>query len=228
LLTSLLFLALCFALPLIAAESITGKVVSVADGDTITVLEDKTQIKVRLHGVDAPEKAQDFGTVSRTFTSDLCFGEEVTVEVTDTDRYGRKVGIVRLSDGRVLNHALVEAGLAHWYEEYAPKDETLKRLQAEAKAAKRGVWSRSDVVPPWEFRKKKRAPKMDDETVKTVEASEEILKPAVVLEASGDVYITDTGNKYHRGSCRTLKKSKTAIASADAKARGYGACGICF
>ena len=226
--TSLLLLAIFWTLPILAAESITGKVVSVADGDTITVLEDRTQIKVRLHGIDAPEKAQDFGTVSRTFTSDQCFGEEVTVEVTDTDRYGRKVGIVRLADGRVLNHLLVEAGLAHWYEAYAPKDATLKRLQEEAKAAKRGLWSRPDAEAPWEFRKRKRAPKMDGETVKRPEASDDVLQPSVAAEAVGDVYITDTGKKYHRGSCRTLKKSKTAIATAEAKARGYGACGICF
>jgi micrococcal nuclease len=223
-----LFLALVWALPIFAAESITGKVVSVADGDTITVLEDKTQIKVRLHGVDAPEKAQDFGTTARTFTSDQCFGEAVTVEVTDTDRYGRKVGIVKLSDGRVLNHALVEAGLAHWYEEYAPKDVTLKRLQESAKAAKRGLWSRPDAVAPWDFRKEKRAPKSNGETVKRPQPSQENLQSSVAVESVGDVYITDSGKKYHRASCRTMAKSKTVIAMADAKERGYGPCGICF
>lgn len=228
LLTSLLALLLFWALPLFAEETITGKVVSVADGDTITVLKDKTQIKVRLHGVDAPEKAQDFGTVARTFTSDQCFGDEVNVEVTDTDRYGRKVGIVTLADGEVLNHLLVEAGLAHWYEEYAPDDATLKRFQEEARAAKRGVWSRPDVEAPWEFRKRKRAPKKEGESVKRPEASKGIPQPSAAAEVVGDVYITDTGKKYHRGSCRMLKNSKTAIASKDAQARGYGACGVCF
>lgn len=223
-----LFLALCWALPLLAAETIVGKVVSIADGDTITVLVDKTQVKVRLHGIDAPEKAQDFGTVSRTFTSDQCFGEEVTVEVTDTDRYGRKVGVVTLADGRVLNHALVEAGLAHWYEAYAPKDATLKGLEEEAKAAKRGLWSRTDAVAPWEFRKQKRAPKSDGETIKRPAPLREDRQTSVATEAVGDVFITDTGKKYHRGSCSTLKKSRIAIATEDAKARGYGACGICF
>ena len=116
---SLLFLVLLCTPPIFAAETIEGKVVSVADGDTLTVLKGKEQVKVRLHGVDAPEKAQDFGTASRTFTSEACFGKEVTVEVKDTDRYGRKVGIVTLPDGRVLNHELVKAGLAHWYAAYA-------------------------------------------------------------------------------------------------------------
>lgn len=225
---SLLILTLCWALPLFAEETITGKVVSVADGDTVTVLKDKTQVKVRLHGVDAPEKAQDFGTVARTFTSDHCFGQEVTVTVTDTDRYGRKVGIVKLADGELLNHLLVEAGLAHWYEEYAPDDATLKRLQAEAKAAKRGLWSRSDAVAPWEFRKRKRAPKVDGGTVKKPVRSEENPQPSVTAEGVGDVYITDTGEKYHRPLCRTLKNSKMSISTADAKARGFGPCGLCF
>lgn len=225
---SLLFLALFWSLPLFATESFSGKVVSVADGDTITVLKDKTQVKVRLHGVDAPEKAQDFGTVSRTFAADQCLGKEVTVEVTDTDRYGRKVGIVSLPDGKVLNHLLVEAGLAHWYEEYAPKDATLKRLQEEAKAGKRGLWSRPDAVAPWEFRKKKRAPRPDGETVKVPRPTVERREPSVAPESSSDVFITDTGKKFHRASCRTLKKSKTAISTAKAKERGFGPCGICF
>ena len=227
-LTSLVFLAILWSLPLFAAETITGKVVSVADGDTITVLEDKTQVKVRLHGVDAPEKAQDFGTVSRTFAADQCFGKDVSVEVTDTDRYGRKVGIVTLPDGEVLNHLLVEAGLAHWYEEYAPKDATLKRLQQEAKAEKRGLWSRPDAVAPWEFRKKKRAPKVD--TAKEAAPASEVIdrKSPTSENTNTEVYITETGKKYHRDSCRMLKQSKAAIAVGDAKKKGFGPCGICF
>ena len=222
----LLILALLCSLPLAAVENIQGKVVSVADGDTITVLKDKVPIKVRLHGVDAPEKAQDFGTASRTFTSDACFGKEVIVEIKDTDRYGRKVGIVTLPDGRILNHALVKAGLAHWYEAYAADDTTLKELQEEAKSAKRGVWSRSDTVAPWDFRKEKRKPNnaATNQPSPTPRAEKAPIKNEL---ADGTVYITETGSKYHRGSCRSLKKSKRAVSRSDAAARGFEPCAIC-
>ena len=222
-----LCLVLIGSLPLYAAESIEGKVVSVADGDTITVLENDTPIKVRLYGVDAPEKAQDFGTVSRKFTSDLCFGQEVSVDVTDTDRYGRKVGRVTLPDGRVLNRELVKAGLAHWYAEYAPDDATLKELQAEAKAAKRGLWSRSDVVAPWAFRKVKRKPDPTPRAEAAPKPSVAEERPAPPKDLVGGVYITESGKKFHRASCRTLKKSKIPISQEDAVKRGYGRCSIC-
>jgi endonuclease YncB( thermonuclease family) len=223
---SLLFLVLLCSPLIFATETIKGKVVSIADGDTITVLKDKQQIKVRLHGVDAPEKAQDFGTASRTFTSELCFGKEVTVEVKDTDRYGRKVGIVTLPDGRVLNQELLKAGLAHWYEAYARNDTMLKGLQEEAKSANRGVWSRTDTVAPWDFRKEKRKPnsaagKSPTSTPRATKA------PPQEDAALSQVYITETGSKYHRGTCRSLKKSKRAVSKSDAVGRGLEPCGIC-
>ena len=223
---SLLFLVLLCTPPIFAAETIEGKVVSVADGDTLTVLKGKEQVKVRLHGVDAPEKAQDFGTASRTFTSDLCFGKEVSVEVRDTDRYGRKVGIVTLPDGRVLNHELVKAGLAHWYEAYARNDTVLRGLQDEAKSAKRGVWSRTDTIAPWDFRKEKRkpaaaAPSKPSPTPRASKA------PAKTDRVVGEVFITETGSKYHRGTCRSLKKSKRAVSKSDALSLGLEPCGIC-
>lgn len=224
----LIFLCLLLAFPLFAAETIKGKVVSVADGDTITVLRDKVQIKVRLYGIDAPEKAQDFGTVSRTFTSDLCFGKEVEVEVSDTDRYGRKIGKVNLPDGRSVNNELIAAGLAWWYEAYAKDDETLKQLQDEARMAKRGLWSRPDAVAPWEFRKRKRASTLDSPPTPRVDMPVMKESPVADGRTSSVVYLTNTGKKYHRSSCRMLNESKTAIPLDEAKKQGFGPCGLCF
>ena len=223
----LLFLALLCAFPVFAAESIEGKVVSVADGDTITVLKDKEQIKVRLHGVDAPEKAQDFGTASRNFTSDLCFGKEVTVEVKDTDRYGRKVGIVTVPDGRVLNHELVKAGLAHWYEAYARNDTQLEALQEEARSAKRGVWSRPDTVAPWDFRKEKRTTSEEASPNSTAPVPRASKAPTPEIGGTSQVFITETGSKYHRSTCRSLKKSKRSVPVSEALGLGLEPCGIC-
>jgi micrococcal nuclease len=100
-------------LPVLAhAEQFTGKVVGISDGDTISVLREGKAVKVRLHGIDTPEKAQAFGTQARKFTSDVAFQQTVTVMVQTTDRYGRLVGQVLLPDGRSLNQELVRAGMA--------------------------------------------------------------------------------------------------------------------
>ncbi len=123
-----------------------------ADGDTITVLHSGKGKRIRLHGIDCPEKRQAFGKKAKQFTSGLVFGNTVTVTVMDVDRYGRTVGEVILPGGRVLNHELVRAGLAWWYRRYAPDDGTLAQLEADAKAAKRGLWADAEPVPPWEWR----------------------------------------------------------------------------
>jgi endonuclease YncB( thermonuclease family) len=143
--------ALWVRVPLLGyAEQFTGKVVGILDGDTIRVLRGGKAVKVRLHGVDTPEKAQAFGTQARKFTSDLAFQRDVTVQIRATDRYGRLVGDVLLPDGRSLNQELVKAGMAWWYRPYAPNDPTLAQLDAEARTAKRGLWAEAYPVPPWE------------------------------------------------------------------------------
>ncbi len=136
-----------------SAESLTGKVVSVADGDTVTVLAGQTPIKVRLHGVDAPEKAQAFGEKAKDFTARLVLGQPVRVEVVGRDKYGRTVGTVQLvSPPRCLNEELVKAGLAWWYRQYAPKDQKLAALEEEARKARRGLWAEARPLAPWAFR----------------------------------------------------------------------------
>jgi len=77
--------------PAVAQGTYTAKVIGISDGDTIKVLKGHTQIKIRLHGIDSPEKGQAFGTKARQFTSEMVFGKTVTVKQTDTDRYGRTV-----------------------------------------------------------------------------------------------------------------------------------------
>lgn len=134
-----------------AKETWSGKVVGVADGDTITVLRDKSPIKIRLHGVDAPEKAQPFGERAKQFTSSLVFGKEVRVEVVTRDKYGRTVARVYVAD-RCLNEELLAAGLGWWYRPYSPTDKKLAQLEAGAKLAKRGLWAEANPTPPWDWR----------------------------------------------------------------------------
>ena len=141
----------------LAATSFTGQVVGISDGDTLSVMQQGKAVKVRLHGVDTPEKRQPFSTKAQQFTADLAFKQTVTVVVHDTDRYGRLVGDVLLPDGRSLNRELVRAGLAWWYRQYAPKDAALEALEAEARTAQRGLWSDPHAVAPWAWRRQPRA-----------------------------------------------------------------------
>lgn len=146
-------------LPLFASASatwISGRVVSVADGDTITVLQDKQQYKIRLAEIDTPEKAQPYGSKAKKALSDLVFGKTVTVEQVDTDRYGRVVGKVFL-DGLYVNADMVKNGHAWVYKKYA-RDQDLYRLEALARKHKLGLWALQEDqrIPPWEWRRQKK------------------------------------------------------------------------
>ncbi len=134
------------------AADFTGRVVGVADGDTITVLHNGKGERIRLHGIDCPEKRQAFGNRAKQFTSTLVFGKTVTVQFVDRDRYGRTVGVVLLPDGRSLNHELVRAGLAWMYRRYT-NDQSLSDLEEQARVARRGLWADPHAVAPWEWRR---------------------------------------------------------------------------
>jgi endonuclease YncB( thermonuclease family) len=135
------------------AADFTGKVVGISDGDTIRVMRNGAAERVRLWGIDCPESKQPFGTRAKQLTGDLAFGQTVTVRVRDTARYGRIVAEVIRPDGRNLNHELVRAGLAWWYQQFARRDNVLAALEQEARAAKRGLWTDPQPVPPWEWRR---------------------------------------------------------------------------
>jgi endonuclease YncB( thermonuclease family) len=156
--TSVICLALIFLLVLpCPAWGWSGKVVGVSDGDTITVLRDKQPQKIRLYGIDCPEKRQPFGKKAKQFTSDMVFGKTVEVNRIDTDRYGRTVALVA-ADERLLNEELVKAGLAWVYDRYCYKSicDSWKNFQLRAKLDKRGLWGDSGEIPPWEYRRQKK------------------------------------------------------------------------
>jgi len=135
------------------ADTLSGRVVGIADGDTLTILGvSKVQHKIRLAAIDAPEKSQAFGNKSKQALSDLCFDKHASIKVVDTDRYGRTVGEVTCA-GNNANEAMVRSGMAWVYRKYAKGYPGLYKLEEEAKAAKRGLWADSNPVPPWEWRK---------------------------------------------------------------------------
>ncbi|MBP9090634.1 thermonuclease family protein [bacterium] len=136
------------------AETFTGQVVSISDGDTIKVLrEGESQpTVVRLASIDCPEKKQEFGREAKSYTSSLTLNKSVTVSRTGFDRNHRSIGDVVLSDGRHLGSELVRTGNAWWFEKYAPNDKELESLQQAAKEAKLGLWNNSNPEAPWTYR----------------------------------------------------------------------------
>lgn len=138
------------ALPPLAWADFTGDVVGVADGDTITVLRDNVQVKVRLAEIDAPEKAQAFGNNSKQALSVLVHGKAVLVVEQGYDRYKRTIG--RVYQGEVdISAEQVKQGMAWVYRKYS-KDVSLLPLENEAKAQRLGLWVDIAPVPPWEWR----------------------------------------------------------------------------
>lgn len=143
----------------LARSEFWGKVVGVADGDTITVLAPgNRQVKVRLYGIDCPEKKQAFGQRATQFTAQRVAGDMVRVEVMDADRYGRSVGVVYADNGQNVNRELIEAGMAWVYPSYCKTSfcTEWKRLQVRARSAGVGLWVDRNPVPPWEWRKARR------------------------------------------------------------------------
>ena len=134
------------------AETFIGTVVGIADGDTMTVLNnDKQEVKIRLAEIDAPEKRQAFGTRSKQSLSDLCFGKQAEIIPRVKDRYQRTIARVKCS-GVDANTEQVKRGMAWVYPRYV-RDHNLYIMQHEAKKAKRGLWVDSSPTAPWEFRK---------------------------------------------------------------------------
>ena len=154
-LKSLIILSFLLISSTVQATEYKGKVIAVLDGDTVKIRISKTEkIKVRLAQIDAPEKAQAFGMRSKKALSKLISGEVVRVVEEDVDRYGRIVG--RIYHGkRDINAVMVKKGMAWVYRKYS-KDQSLIRMERQAKTAKKGLWKDNNPLEPWEFRKPKR------------------------------------------------------------------------
>ena len=153
--------SLMLIFPLAQAETLTGRVVRVTDGDTIVVLDaSKVQHKIRLTGIDAPERGQAFGTKSKEHLSDLVAGKSVVVDYSKYDRYQRILGKV-LVNGEDVNLEQVEAGMAWHYKKYQGEQSPSDRVkysdaELEARRHKLGLWHDPNPIPPWEYRQAKR------------------------------------------------------------------------
>ena len=154
-------LTCAFISSLVYADTLSGRVVRVIDGDTLVVLDaSKTQQKIRLQGIDAPERRQAFGTKSKEHLSDLVAGQVVVVEYHDLDRYQRILGKVLL-DGEDINLEQVSSGMAWHYKKYQREQSAADRIrysdaEREARRQKLGLWHDPHPVPPWDYRQAER------------------------------------------------------------------------
>ncbi len=150
-----LLAASLIALCSLAHADFSGNVIAIVDGDTIDVLlDEKQKVRVRLADIDAPESHQAFGSRSRQHLASLVFRQQVRVVDKGVDKYGRTLGVVFTGQDANVNVEMVHQGMAwaYRYRERASNSAMLP-VEAEARSAKRGLWSDQNATPPWEFRR---------------------------------------------------------------------------
>jgi endonuclease YncB( thermonuclease family) len=157
-----LVIALILPIPAVSfATDFSSQVVSVLDGDTIEVLHNNKAERIRLNGIDCPEKGQAYGKRAKQAASELVFGKQVMLQTFGKDKYGRTIADVILPDGTNVNHTLVKDGWCWWYRKYAPGDTVLEGLEKDARETKKGLWVDPAPIPPWVYRKARRGESLD-------------------------------------------------------------------
>lgn len=204
-----LFLTLLFTL---SAFAFQAKVVAIADGDTCTVLTaDNTQIKIRLAGIDTPEKSQAFGTKAKQALSDKVFGQTVDVKEQSKDRYGRTVADLYLGT-RWVNLEMVTEGWAWHYKQYS-KDKQLAAAEQVARMGKLGLWADKTPQPPWEFR-------ADGKVEPRAQPQTSIQQPV-----EGGYWLNTNGNTRHNSGCKYFNNTKNGRSCSKDEGKACGMCG---
>lgn len=198
---------LLLAAPPKVTEEISGKVVGVTDGDTITVLVNKETIKVRLEGIDAPESGQSYGTKSKQALSEMVFGKAVTVKKTGTDKYKRTLGIVIVGDVDA-NAKMVEDGWAWHFKKYND-EERLAKLEVAARNAKRGLWADANPLAPWDYRARQKTPQAGSK----------------VEDSKAMYWLNTSSGVRHNERCEHFQKTKKGRLCGPTDGKACGICG---
>ena len=234
----LLAIALLATPTLANSTDFTGPVIRVLDGDTIEVSRSHRNVRIRLNGIDAPEKGQAYGHKSGEFVALQAFGKDVTVQPFGLDKYGRTIGDVYLPDGTLLNKELVREGLAWWYCKYS-SDQSLAQLEIEAREARRGLWQDPKPVPPWVFRKRQRGRSVSRDEMSCFPTTPRPFEGVQVPPEPGPqelVTLPVVGNKrsgkYHLPHCSgysqiNLENRVEFASEAEAESAGYIRAGNC-
>lgn len=166
-------------------EEYSATVIAVIEGDLLSVQRDGAAGVVRLYAVDTPEQGQTFADESRKMASDLALNKEVKVNVLTRDNLGKEVAWVTLPDGRNLNQELVAAGMAWWDQKHAEDDRGLKKSNAQAISEKKGLWTESTPLAPWDFRQSKGQAEVVYEVDKKTEETTEVKPEVKSVSAKG-------------------------------------------
>ncbi|WP_443945122.1 thermonuclease family protein [Pedobacter sp. AW1-32] len=145
----------------LASGTFQAKVIRILDGDTMEVLYENKPVKIRLAHIDCPEKRrkQPFSQAAKQTLADLCFGENVTVEAQKYDRYSRLIAVVINARKQVINQEMIRQGMAWHFKKYS-SDSLYAQLEIEARKMKIGLWQDPNPVAPWEWRQRKKRPKV--------------------------------------------------------------------
>ena len=135
-----------------SAQRFTVKVVGISDGDTFTCInDDNLQLKIRIFGIDAPEKKQAFGNNSKEYLSSLIFGKRISINVQYKDGYGRYIAYVYSPEGKDVSLLMLHEGMAWHFTKY-DNNKVYSDAENVARKAKRGLWSDPSPIPPWDYR----------------------------------------------------------------------------
>lgn len=154
----LLCIIVLFLLPIfILAQEFTGTVIQVCDGDTVWIKDTSgKEIKIRMFGIDAPEKKQTYGPEAKTALSNYILNKNVVVKVNTIDMYGRSVSTIYVNELNI-NEEMVKTGNAWWYKAYDRKDKNMELFEKTAKDAKIGLWNIEKPQEPWQYRREQKA-----------------------------------------------------------------------
>ncbi|MBL8891565.1 MAG: thermonuclease family protein [Planctomycetaceae bacterium] len=215
-------------------DEFTAKVVGVHDGDTITVLLNNRQYKIRLEGIDAPELGQDYGTKSKQHLSTLVFGKSITGNRKGGDKYGRNLCNVMV-EGTNANRSLVSEGLAWHYKTYS-RDKELAAAELDARKAKKNIWSEQGPIAPWEWRKWSSAQRKNfidsPRAAKPLLANDSeppVIKPNVEKPkppaATGSYWLNTESNVRHNRGCRWYGNTKRGRPCSSNEGKPCSKCG---
>lgn len=139
-----------------ALQSPTGRVIKIVDGDTYDILINGKQLRIRMDGIDAPERGQPYSKISKEYLGRLCDGETIRLEIKSKDRFGRTVAKSWVSGNRELGAEMIRAGMAWHFKKYSD-DLRLGKLEQQARRERVGLWADPKPIAPWDYRKMKRA-----------------------------------------------------------------------
>ncbi len=202
----MLFLLWACAFNTARAEEFSAKVIAVLDGDTVLIRRSNSLVKIRLAGIDAPEKAQIFGETSKRSLSGMVLGKQVKVNSRAVDQYGRMVAHLSVN-GLDVNAEQIRRGMAWEYSNFH-SNQALIALQEEARQAPRGLWAQGNPTPPWDWRKQHPS---------TVAAQPHAIVSPATTRATATSLDHSCGNKKHCSEMSSCEEAKHYLKQCDVK-----------